>query len=207
MRFTFWRKARLLVLVLVIACFFIFSTSYFDDSVLSYVSTSSQSLFEELVNDTLSDELVESINGGFISVEKDSMGKISYAYVDAYKANYIRTEASKKLQELAKNMNMQDKITKMEIPFGYFFTSIYFLSNGLTIPVKLKIYQAKRVFIETTMTPYGINSTMFEISLSIVLDTYIQIPFQAKRQELSFNTPLSIEIINGEIPNFYAYSN
>lgn len=207
MRFIYFlKKKRFYIFILLAIIVYYFTNSYFDSSVMSYVGVQTKAYFENLINNTIKTEVLTSFEGELITVKEDSEGNVSYAYMDAHKALSIRNKASIKLDELVQDINEKEKITNMEIPLGYFFTKIYFFSNGLKVPVKLKVYQAHDVTIDTTVTEYGINSTLFEVHLLISLDTYIQIPFQRQRQNLTADILLSVQIINSIVPNFYAFN-
>lgn len=203
MRFIYFlKKGRFVILALLVASVFLVGESYFDDAILEYVTIQSERYFETISTEALAKDVLPQVEGKFVELEKKQDGTISYAYLNAYKTLSIRTVASESLSKIASKIN-DNGMKQMEIPFGYFFTRLSFLADGFKIPVKLKVYQAHQVSIDTSITPYGINSSLFEIYLSLSLDTFIQIPFQHKRIDLFSKTLLSAEIINGEVPLFY----
>ncbi len=206
MRFTYFlKKKRFLIFIILVGILYFFSISYFDEAVLEYVKLQSEKKFEQMVNEALLANVLPAVEGNFVELEKKTDGSISYAYLNAYKTMKVRTLASKALTSIQNELT-DEELTEMEIPFGYFFTKLSFLSDGLKLPVKLRVYQAHQVSIETSITAYGINSSLFEINLIMSLDTFIQIPFQHERIDLEAKTLISAEIINGEVPEFYGIS-
>ena len=61
--------------------------------------------------------------------------------------------------------------------------------------------------IETTITPYGFNSLVLEITLQIEVEQRITMPTSSKMSTLKIESPLTLKIIQGIIPEYYYTKN
>ena len=57
--------------------------------------------------------------------------------------------------------------------------------------------------IDIKVKEYGINNLMVEIYFVATVKEQITMPFSSKRREVVVNQLLSVDIIRGEIPNYY----
>lgn len=195
------KRRRLFLLLILVSIFFYFTDSYFDDSVMSYVEVKSQEVFEEAITKTIEEEIAVSLNEDLMKLQYDDSGNIAYAYMDTYKALRIRSAASNKIVELSNDL--EDKVSKMKIPLGYFFSKNILFSDGITLPVKLNVYKAYDCEISTNVEGYGINSQLYEIFLNVKMSVYVQIPFQKKLTFLEDQIMLASGIMNNDIPKYY----
>lgn len=206
MHFTFFLKKRRFLIFLILALLiYFFSSSYFDSSVFEYVEIKSQRYFEEIVNDTVKDSVVGEVDGSLMKVEYASDNTVSYSYMDVHKALSIKTKASDKTKELVERLEDQEDFKKVTIPLGYFFTKNILLTDGIKLPVKLRVFNAFDTEIKPVVESYGINSSLIQIYLVIKFECYIQIPFQKKKVTLEDKILLSTQIINAQIPKYYFY--
>jgi sporulation protein YunB len=89
------------------------------------------------------------------------------------------------------------------IPLGV-ATNNTFLSNlGPQIPLKIKINNDVVASTKVNITNYGINNALLELDLIIEANIQVILPFTSKVANVVYTTPLSIELINGKIPNYY----
>lgn len=195
------KRRRLILLLALLLIFFKLTNSYFDDSVMSYVEIKSQEVFEEVITKTIEEEIADTLDEDIMKLKYDDNGNIAYAYMDSHQALSIRSCASNKIVELSNGL--EDAVSKMKIPLGYFFTKNILFSDGITLPVKLNVYKAYDCEISSNVESFGINSQLYEIILNVRMSVYIQIPFQRKLTILEDKIILSSGIMNNEIPKYY----
>lgn len=133
----------------------------------------------------------------------DDNGKVSYAYLNTYRVNQIRTQATKSLIVSIAEIDAHRDFDFVEIPLGYFFSRNYFLANGVRIPINLEVLGSHSIDFSSEVVEYGINNSVIEVSLIIELEIQIFIPFQEKTIESTSKIPLSLEIISNDVPNVY----
>lgn len=198
--FIFRKKRRLIFLILLVALFFSLTESYFDDNVIEYVKIKAMQIYKKNVTAVIKKSILENMDENLMKLKYND-GKISYAYLDTYEALNIKAEASSMLSKL--NPEIENMVNYVSVPVGYFFTKKFMLTDGLKVPLRLTVYQAFDSEIVSDVSDYGINNQLYEVSLQIKMDIYIQIPFQEQIINYEDKILLSSGIINNEIPNYY----
>lgn len=199
--FIFRKKRRLIFLILLVGLFFSLTESYFDENVLEYVKIKALQIYEDNVTNVIKASVLENISDDLMKLKYNDDGKISYAYLDTYEALNIKSEASSMLSKL--NPEIENSVNYVSVPVGYFFTRKFMLTDGLRVPLKLSVYQAFDSEIISNVSDYGINNQLYEISLQIKMNIYVQIPFQEQIIAYEDKILLSSGIINNDIPNYY----
>lgn len=199
--FIFRKKRRLIFLILLVVLFFSLTESYFDDNVIEYVKIKAMQIYEKNVTAIIKNSVLENMDDNLMKLKYNDDGKISYAYLDTYEALNIKAEASSMLNKL--NPEIESMVNYVSVPVGYFFTKKFMLTDGLRVPLKLTVYQAFDSEIVSDVKDYGINNQLYEVSLQIKMDIYVQIPFQGQIINYEDKILLSSGIINNEIPNYY----
>ena len=74
---------------------------------------------------------------------------------------------------------------------------------GPQIPLKLKLVGDTKTEIKSEVKEYGLNNAMIEIYAKITTSTIIQMPFLSKKITITNKIPLTIEIIQGTLPEYY----
>ena len=200
----FRKKRRIIFLLLLLSLFLSITQSYFDDNVKAYVKTKAMQIYEDNVTEDIKNSILENMSDNLMRLKYNDEGKVAYAYLDSYEALSIKAEASSLLSEL--NPKIESDINYLSVPVGYFFTKKFIFTDGLRVPIKLNIYQAFDSEIVTNVADYGINNQLYEISLQIKMNIYVQIPFQEQLINYEDNILLSSGIINNDIPNYYFYA-
>lgn len=67
----------------------------------------------------------------------------------------------------------------------------------------MEVIGSHDVGITSSVVEYGINNSVIEIALVINLSIQVFIPFQEESITSTSKIPLSVEIINNEVPYFY----
>lgn len=85
--------------------------------------------------------------------------------------------------------------------------STLFGNIGPSIPIKLSYMGYTYVDIDMDVEEYGINNVIVKVNAMIRISNLITMPISTKVHEVVIKEPLSIEIINGEIPNYLITGN
>ena len=78
---------------------------------------------------------------------------------------------------------------------------------GPKIPLNLSLVENVSSNLNTKITEYGINKEIIEIYIKLKATTTINMPFMSKKIEVKRNIPITTEIIQGNIPNYYLGNN
>ncbi|TLS38820.1 sporulation protein YunB [Pseudalkalibacillus caeni] len=89
------------------------------------------------------------------------------------------------------------------IPIGQAFNNSLLANLGPQIPVRFTAIGEVNTDIVRTVEKVGINSYLLDISVQVVVDVRVVIPFATETEKVKTSIPVVTTIINGEVPNFY----
>ena len=92
------------------------------------------------------------------------------------------------------------------IPFGVIFGNSMFGNIGPKIKLRLNILGDITSNLETEVKPYGINNAYIEMRISLEVTARIVLPFVSEKVVISNVIPLSMNIVQGSVPDGYIYS-
>ena len=93
-----------------------------------------------------------------------------------------------------------------EIPFGVIFGNSLLSNIGPKIKLRLNILGDIVSNIETEVKPYGINNAYVEMRISLEVTARIVLPFVSEKVVISNVIPMSMNIVQGSVPDGYIYS-
>ena len=128
--------------------------------------------------------------------------------------NYNSYEATKLINEIT--YNIEDKFNEMEsvfdghdkfivdeIPLGVIFDNPLIRNFGPKIQIRVDIVGDVLSELETEVKPYGINNALVEVRVKLYANARVILPITTKEINIINVIPLSINIINGSIPEAY----
>ena len=93
-----------------------------------------------------------------------------------------------------------------EIPIGVIFGNAMLSNIGPKIKVRLNMLGDIVSNIETEVKPYGINNAYVEMRIFLEVTARIVLPFVSEKVVISNVIPLSMNIVQGSIPEAYISS-
>ena len=93
-----------------------------------------------------------------------------------------------------------------EIPIGVIFGNAMLSNIGPKIKVRLNMLGDIVSNIETEVKPYGINNAYVEMRIFLEVTARIVLPFASEKVVISNVIPLSMNIVQGSIPEAYISS-
>lgn len=90
-----------------------------------------------------------------------------------------------------------------EIPLGAISQSAFLSNLGPKIPVKMKLIGDIISGITTDVKEYGINNVLIEVGITIEVSSRINLPFLSKIITVQNIIPISLKVIQGNIPSYY----
>ncbi len=201
----FFRKKKFyFLLIFLVVLITKMTTAYFGESIKAYIRQTAQDYCEEITINAIREEVIAKLEDNtFMKSNFDSNGKLTYSYLDTKLTNQVLVSTSTALMKSMDQIGKQNDFEKINIPFGYFFSRNIFVSNGTKIPIKLEAIGSQKTEIVPTVKEYGINSSLVEIALVITLEVQVMIPLQEDVFKDVINIPLSLEIINSDVPHLY----
>ena len=90
-----------------------------------------------------------------------------------------------------------------EINYNSIRNSVLFGNVGPSIPVKLSFLGFLNVDVDIKTREYGINNVLVEVDVVVDTSSVVTMPVSSKKHHYVIHEPISVEIINGRIPNYY----
>ena len=150
-------------------------------------------------------------------INKDSNDEIKMITYNSYEVtkliNQVTMNVEDKLREFENgNIDYYGNISNLdggiisEIPFGVIFGNSLLSNIGPRIKLRLNILGDIVSNIETEVKPYGINNAYVEVRIFLEVTARIILPFASEKVVISNVIPLSMNIVQGSIPDGYIYS-
>jgi sporulation protein YunB len=161
----------------------------------------------------------------FITVQQDERGRISSVDFNAAVVNRVLAKTTNRLQRNLKaasegNLtelefpdvqietdNLQNKGIVYYIPLGQATNNILLGNLGPRIPVRFYVIGDVISDVKKNIQPFGINNALVEIAVHIEVNIQIIIPFATKTATVKNDIPVAMQIIQGDVPNFYNNGN
>lgn len=208
-------------ITVIIICFFIslFVLNVFSNTVLpvfmDYTVSKMKNASTTLIKNAISSELanLKSIDE-MIIVTKGSDNEIQMIDFNSVIVNRVLTSITDKLLSNLKGIETDTTLFDSDIykysngivydiPLGVVSNNIFLSNLGPKIPVKLNMVGDVSTNINTEIKEYGINNALVKISIDVSLNEKIVIPFISKTVNVSASVPISLKLIQGNIPIYY----
>lgn len=226
------RKSNILLWLIVIIIVSIFCSfmliKYFSKNIspffMTYAEDEIKRMTNLIINYSINNEIVEMFNDEDIfEIVKNNDDEIQLISYNAKYVNVLLNDISMIIQNnlsaiengelrgldlLVGSLDDYDlELLKegiiCEIPFGAFSGSSLLSNIGPKLPVKFNLLGEVDSSINTSVKEYGINNALLEVSIEINVNVRVNLPFISNKITISSNLPISMKIIQGNIPNFY----
>lgn len=177
-----------------------------------------------VVNDSINNEFIEKLdNDNIFEIVRSDNGDIQLVDYNTKNVNSLLNEIALIIQENLKlleegeiadleisrdilsdyDIDLLKKGIVCEIPFGSFSKSSLISNIGPKIPVKFNLLGDVSTGIDTVIKEYGINNAFLEIYIEVSVNIRVHLPFISDKIVVSDRMPISMKIIQGNIPEFY----
>lgn len=89
------------------------------------------------------------------------------------------------------------------MPMGSLQKNSLFINVGPSIPIRMSFIGQVESNLNTSIREYGINYLAIEVNVHVTVEEQIIMPATSRKETLSIEAPLTVKIIQGEIPDFY----
>lgn len=186
---------------------------------MSYVRSEIKNETIKIINNVVNEEISNISNlDEMIYITKNSSDDIQMIDFNSSYVNKILNATTNKLldklDEISNNSSFCDNcnIYKYsdgiiyEVPLGLIFNNIFIGNLGPKIPLKLSVVGDVFSNVNTVVKEYGINNALVEISISVSINERVIIPFLSENINVSTSIPISLKLIQGNIPIYYGNS-
>ncbi|WP_297668835.1 sporulation protein YunB [Thomasclavelia sp.] len=211
------RKYLLIILVIIVIIYFISGRitpiikkiadkeiNRFCQMIINNVELPIEVDHQKLVNIKRSGDTIVSINfdtsyaSGIGAQIVDELEKIFYT-IEAGK--YKKKDNSiyqLKLEEVSKNNGII-----ASVHLGMLSNNPFLADFGPKINIKYKSISAITSSLDKEIKSYGVNHIMISLNIIVKIKLMVLVPFYGEEFNKSYDYPLIMEIIEGEVPNWY----
>ena len=155
-------------------------------------------------------------------IMKDNNGQIKTITYNTEEVNVLLSKISDRIYEMfdkiesgdIKNLNIRENILTnnknnykngiiLEIPSGIVLNNFLLSNLGPKIPVRISFTGELESCISTKVEEYGLNNALISIYVNIKVTEQVTLPFKTEKIVIENQIPIAMNLINGEIPNYY----
>lgn len=198
-------KVYVFLFTIIFICLFVvfFIGSYFSERVDVYMKSKSENYCSSLVSDILREEAIDIIDGTLVSINYNNENILSSISINTQKINVFLKNVNDALLESIKDIESSN----IKIPLGIILGETLFGSIGPYFDINIIMLSSFKTDIYTNVSDYGINSSLFELFVSVSFTINTMIPLNEELSLIEVKFPLVMEIINGEVPRYYYNTN
>lgn len=157
------------------------------------------------------------IGDNLYAINKDSNGEIKMLTYNSFEVTKLINQVTSNIEHMIKNIelgesdyygnvgNIEGGVIS-EIPFGVIFGNSFLSNIGPKIRLRLNLLGDVTSNIETEVKPYGINNAYVEMRITLEVTARIILPFVSEKVVISNVIPISMNIVQGSVPEGYIYS-
>ena len=198
------REIILIILSFIIAIIII---NYFYDKfnkvMLPLALSETKKYMVEIINDATNNIRFDK---DLFKVEKGNDNKIEMINYDSYAVTLLINNITNNIQNKLNNDLNNNKYVIAKLPLGIIFKNSLIRNFGPMINVKMKIIGNVLSELETEVKPYGINNAVVIVRVKISANAQVILPVLSKEINFENKIPISINIVNGSIPEGYITS-
>ncbi len=185
-----------------------------------FVSLEVERLTNNIVNKKIIEMNLPDQVEEYITIKRND-GKIENITYNTPYINKVTNEVTRVIQDSLKNIDqgilddyfLSERVKTgkfhhvkngilCEVSLGSIRGSYLFANIGPTIPIRLLFLGQVNTEILVNTKDYGINNMMVEVYLMIKVQEMVSMPITSKKCEIVIKEPLSIEIIQGNLPKY-----
>lgn len=203
---TYLSRELIFILLGFLCALFVISFFYkkINATVMPIAEAKTRKYVTEIINNSTDDIKFE--NDLFV-IEKSNDNEIKMITYNSYEATQLINKITHNIQdsfdELESVFNGKDKFIVDEIPLGVIFKNALLRNFGPKIRVRMDIVGDVLSELETEVKPYGINNALVEVRVRLRSNARVILPLTTKEINIINVIPISINIVNGSIPEAY----
>lgn len=211
--FLFKTVSTFLLCIAMIAFNFSLCSSRLSEDVLVIANMQLKKMATLVINKTILENLNNDIkNVSFITVEnnvhKYNVEAINYLLFLSSNEIYnnlrsVELGNSELLSDDEVSNRYQTNAIIYEIPFSLISDNPFLASLGPKIPVKFSLIGDIKTDCVSTVSSFGLNNAMIELSMKVQLTFKAIIPLISEASEIEVLVPFSISVLEGKIPEYY----
>ena len=221
------KKSHLLILTsIIIFIFSFFLISYINsvtrERIKEYSTMIASKVTKYVVNAAYNDDDFEMTSNNLYEIVKGNDGDIKTIIYNTAEVNELLNIVTSNVYENfnkleskdLKDLNIRENILIsdsgisgdgiiLEVPLGIVTDNYLLASLGPRIPVKISLTGEFESQLSTEVKEYGINNALISLNIDIRVTEQITMPFITEKIVIENQIPVTINLVNGKIPNYY----
>ena len=191
----------ILVILLITAFLLLLLRKKYDSVMVDLTKTQVTNSTSDLINDAIAEQIA---NGKveydrIVYFEKDLEGKITALKTNIGEVNRLKTDTLNIINEQI----LSTEHSQMGIPLGSLFLPELLSGKGPEIPVKILSIRNSDATFESSFTHAGINQTMHQLRMSVIVDVSVLVLGQTITFPVSSDMVVAETIIVGAVPDTF----
>lgn len=200
-----------LVLIIISLGSAIFIINYFANRIDSILMPKAEALAQRYVATIINNSTDDiSFEKDLFVINKDENNEIKMITYNSLEVTKLTNEITHNIQDNFLKLENEDTnnsgIVFTEVPFGIIFDNAFLRNIGPKIKIRIDIISNILSELQTEIKPYGINNALVEVSVHLEATARIVMPFSSKDIKMTNVIPISINVVNGSIPEAYISS-
>lgn len=186
-----------------------------------YINMEVERLTNNIVSREVSRIMVESNHNRLLNIEKGN-GVIENISYNTKEINLLTDKISSDVHKKLLNLEAGDVDESFlvdstrggrfkhikdgilcDVSLGSVKGSTLFANIGPKIPIRLTFIGQVNTDVDVKVREYGINNVIIEVDVIVKVTEHASMPLTSKKKEIVVREPISIELIKGEIPDYY----
>ena len=173
----------------------------FNNTISPIAESKTKKYLTEIINNSTKNI---TYTNNLFTVEKNNdntINMINYNWKETNKLiNLITNNIETNIKKLEDSKN---SITVSTIPLGVIFKNSIIRNFGAKIKIKTEIIGNVISELQTEVKPYGINNALVEVRVKVETNARVVLPFTSSEIIVTNIIPISINIVNGSVPEAY----
>ena len=190
---------REFILVLISITLAIFIINYYADKcnqvIMPIAEEKVRKHLTEVINNSTHDI---TFSNSLYTINKNNNNEINMITYNSYEATSLINQITQNIQN-----NLDNDLIIDKIPLGVINNNALLKNIGPKIKINFILIGDVLSELETEVKPYGINNALVELRIKLIANARIILPLTSKDITFTNNIPLSINIVNGHIPEAY----
>lgn len=197
-----FRKWVIVLPVLVFVCYVLGvisrNVSYY---YLNYSEKKAKDVIDVAMESGLSSESLNILKDrDLYKVTRNSSNEIIMIDYDSYLVNLFLRDVSNNISNALRD---EEGDVSFYVPLGSVFKNPIINGKGPKIPVRMELLGSVTTNIETKVTEYGINNSLIEMSICVVVKEKVVLPVISNTIKVENSYPISYKVITGKVPVYY----
>jgi sporulation protein YunB len=191
---------------------------YFDNKVneilLPMAESKTRKVVTMIINSACEEEM---ISDNLYEINRDSNNEIKMITYNSFEVTKLINQVTSNIEKMISyiennrmdyygNIDIGEGGVIAEIPFGVIFGNSLLSNIGPKIKLRLNLLGDITSNIETEVKPYGINNAYVELRIHLEMTARVVLPFVSEKIVISNVIPLSMNIVQGSVPEAYISS-